>query len=278
MSQRLMKWDGHTHTKFCKHGHPDELNLYLDRAIEQGFTRYSVTEHPPLPDRWVDDEVLMAELAMDASELPAYIDYVLEHKKHYEGRLDVRLGLELDYLDGAVSFTRDFLAPWLPQLEDLIVSVHYLPGKGGMRCIDYKPSDFETNLLAYYGTMERVVDEYYNHVELAIQFAAGLPGDRRIGHINLIEKFRHALPAIDEAQIRGRLTRILPMLAKTGVGLDINAAGLRVATCGKVYVPDWFLLQALEAGVSCVFGSDAHKSEHAGAGWDVVAQTAAGAR
>lgn len=270
----MIKWDGHTHTKFCKHGNPDELSLYLDRAVEQGFSRYSVTEHPPLPDRWVDDDVLMAELAMDQSELPAYVEYVLEHKQRYEGKLDVRLGLELDYLDGATSFTRDFLAPYLSQLEDLIVSVHYLPGKGGMRCIDYKPSDFETNLLSHYGTMEQVVDEYYNHVERAIQFAAGLPCDKRIGHINLIEKFRLALPPIDEAQIRDRLERILPMLVKTGVGLDINTAGLRVATCGQVYVPDWFMQQAIEAGVPCVYGSDSHKSEHVSYGWDGIQQAA----
>ncbi len=264
----IMKWDGHTHTKFCKHGNPDELHQYLDRAIEQGFTRYSVTEHPPLPNRYIDDPVLMRELAMDSSELPAYIQYVREYKQRYAGRLDVRVGLELDYLDGATSFTNSFLAPVLPQIEDLIVSVHYLPGKGGMRCIDYKPSDFEENILSYYGTMERVVEQYYDHVERAIAFAATLPGDRRIGHINLIKKFQHALPAIDDAQIRSRLEKIMPMLVSTGVGLDVNTAGLRVATCGEAYVPAWYINQALGMGVTCVYGSDSHKSEHVGFGWD----------
>ncbi len=229
-----------------------------------------MTEHPPLPAAWVDDEVLMAELAMDLSELPAYMEYVTEHQKRYEGRLDVRLGLEVDYLDGAEAFTRSFLEPWLPQLEDVIVSVHYLEGKGGMRCIDYKPSDFETNLLSYYGTMERVVDEYFNHVERAIALAATLPGTRRIGHINLIKKFQKALPPIDEAQVRERLEAILPLLVKSGVGLDINTAGLRVATCGEVYVPDWLVRDALAAGVQCVYGSDSHKSEQVGFGWDAV--------
>ncbi|MDF2670760.1 MAG: histidinol phosphatase [Paenibacillus sp.] len=268
----ILRWDGHSHTKFCKHGHPDELHSYLDRAIELGFTRYSITEHPPLPHEYIDDLVLMRELAMDQSEVPDYIRYVSEYKKLYEGRLDVRLGLELDYLDGHASFTDQIVAPWLNVLEDLIVSVHYLPGKGGMRCIDYKPSDFETNILSYYGTMERVVDEYFDHVERAIAYAAALPGTKRIGHINLIKKFRNALPPIDEAQINARLEAILPQLISTGVGLDINTAGLRVATCGEAYVPDWYLRKALQAGVACVYGSDSHKPEHVGFGLDWLEQ------
>ncbi|HZG78183.1 MAG TPA: histidinol-phosphatase HisJ [Paenibacillus sp.] len=264
----MIKWDGHTHTQFCKHGSAAPLREYVARAAALGFERYTVTEHPPLPDGWIDDPVLTAELAMDRSELPDYLAEVAAVKREYEGRLDVTVGLEMDYLFESESFTEDVLSEAASSLEDVIVSVHYLPGRGGMRCVDYKPEDFQTNLLSYYGTMEKVVDAYYDHIEMAVAGAAGWTWRKRLGHVNLIEKFRTALPPIDEGQIRLRLERLLPRLVECGVGIDVNTAGLRKATCGKAYVPEWFMAACAARGVELVFGSDAHKPDEVGGGWD----------
>lgn len=267
-----MKWDGHTHTRFCYHGSSAEQELYLDRAVEQGFDRYTISEHPPLPEGWIVDPVLFEELAMPMEELPEYIAFAKEMKKRYDGKLEVTVGLEIDHLPGNYSFTEQILDQWGHELEDVVYSVHYLNGVGGMRCIDYTPDDFKVNLLEYYGSMEKVVDSYYDQVEEAIGRAAKLPMRKRIGHINLIEKFRLVLPQIEEDQIKQRLERIVPLLVQSKVGLDINTAGLRVGTCGKPYVPEWFLAECLNQGVDCVYGSDSHKPEHVGHGWDWYAE------
>lgn len=263
-----MKWDGHTHTRFCYHGSKAEQELYIDRAIELGFERYTISEHPPLPAGWIDDPPLMKELAMPVEELPVYMEFVKEIKQRYEGKIEITVGLELDYLAGRQDFTQQIVDEWQKDLEDVVYSVHYLPGVGGMRCIDYTPDDFQRNLIAYYGTMDTVVDTYYDHVEQAIAQAAQLPMRVRIGHINLIEKFSSALPPIDEALIKRRLEKILPLLEKTKVGIDVNTAGLRVGTCGKPYVPEWFLAECMKRGIACVYGSDSHKPEQVGLGWD----------
>jgi len=170
------KWDGHTHTEFCKHGSARPLREYAERAAALGFARYTVTEHPPLPANWVDDPALMRELAMDMEELPAYMKAVRAVKEEFAGRLDIRVGLEMDYLHENESFTAAVLAEAdRLGLEEAIVSVHYLPGRGGMRCVDYTPEDFRENLLSYYGSMERVTDVYFDHVELAVRSAAAWP-------------------------------------------------------------------------------------------------------
>ena len=267
-----MKWDGHTHTKFCYHGSDAAEELYIDRAIELGFERYTISEHPPLPAGYVVDERLMKELAMPVNELPLYMDYAKQIKTQYKGIIDVTVGLELDYLPGQLSFTEQIVDKWQQELEDVVYSVHYLPGVGGTRSIDFTTDDFKTHLLTYYGSMEKVVDEYYNHVEGAIEFAAKLPMRKRIGHINLIEKFSLQLPPIDESQVKKRLEAILPKLEQGNVGIDVNTAGLRVPTCGKPYVPEWFIQECLRRGIACVYGSDSHKPEHVGLGWDWFAQ------
>ncbi|MDQ6419727.1 histidinol-phosphatase HisJ [Paenibacillus sp. LHD-117] len=264
----MLKWDGHTHTRFCYHGSDAEQELYIERAIELGFERYTISEHPPLPAGWIDDRKLMDELAMPMEEMPEYLAYAKEMKRRYEGRIEIAVGLEIDYLPGAPEFTEQLLERWGGELEDVVYSVHYLPGIGGMRCIDFTPEDFRKNLLAHYGTMDRVANEYHDHVEEAIKLAAKLPMRKRIGHINLIEKFSKELPPIEETLIRRRLEGILPLLESTGVGIDVNTAGLRVPTCGKPYVPEWFLEECLRRGIACVYGSDSHKPEQVGFGYD----------
>ncbi|MFX3635324.1 MAG: histidinol-phosphatase HisJ [Candidatus Pristimantibacillus sp.] len=264
----LLKWDGHTHTKFCYHGSDAAEEQYIDRAIELGFERYTISEHPPLPEGWIDDVVLFNELAMPPEELALYMDYAKEMKQKYKGTIEITVGLELDHLPGRLDYTKHMVEEWQQDLEDVVYSVHYLPGAGGIRCVDFTVEYFREFILAHYGTMEKVVDEYYDQVEAAIAFAAELPMRTRIGHINLIEKFASALPAIDEPQIRRRLEAIIPLLVESKVGIDVNTAGLRVATCGKPYVPEWFLVECQKQGVEVVYGSDSHKPEHVGTGWD----------
>lgn len=264
----LLKWDGHTHTRFCYHGSGAELDEYVERAIRLGFERYSVTEHPPLPEGWVPNERLMAELAMPLSQLPAYIEYALAMKKRYEGRIELTVGLEMDYLDGSESFSDQLMKPYLDVLEDAVVSVHYLPGEGGMYCVDFTAEDMRRNLLPAYGSMDSLAEAYFDHMERAIAWAAKLPMRKRIGHPLLIRKFRTELPPIDETLLRRRLERVAGLLAESGVGLDVNTAGLRVATCGEAYAPEWFVRRCQAAGVQVVYGSDSHKPEQVGFGYE----------
>lgn len=263
-----MKWDGHTHTPYCYHGSDIAQEIYIDQAIKLGFQRYTLSEHSPLPSDWIDDIQLYKRLAMPRDQLSHYIQHARHFKLIYQGRIDVTVGLELDYLPGKVDYTDSILSDTHNDLEDFIFSVHYLPGVGGMRCIDYRVDYFKEHILAYYGTMEKVVDEYYNNVESAIEWVSQYTTRKRIGHINLIEKFKSALPEIDQKQIKDRLLQMIPLLIKHNVGLDVNTAGIRVETCGKPYVDDWFLIECKKQNIPCIYGSDAHKPDHLGIGWD----------
>lgn len=266
----MIKWDGHTHTQFCYHGNDAPLEQYVEQAIALGFTRYSVTEHPPLPANWVKDQSLFQELAMPEQQLEQYFAYVQQVKEKYQDRIEVTIGLELDYLHGRTDYTDEMVSKWGHLLEDVVYSVHYLPGQAGMYCIDFTAEDFSRNLLRYYGTMDTLVDTYFDHVELAIEHASTLNMRKRIGHLNLITKFAHKLPPISETLMKERLEQLLPLLQESDVGVDVNVAGLRVATCEQAYVPSWFIKQATALGIECVYGSDAHKPEQVGLFWEEV--------
>ncbi|WP_169083666.1 histidinol-phosphatase HisJ [Paenibacillus sp. PL91] len=268
-----LKWDGHTHTNFCRHGSSANMDLYLEQAVRLGFQRYTFSEHPPLPAGYIDDLPLMAQLAMKEEELPLYFEQARQAKARYEGRIEAAVGLELDFLPEDPDFALRLVDKYGEQLEDVVFSVHYLPGIGGNQCIDYTPETFQTKLIQYYGSMDKVAEEYYNHVEAAIEWASKLPCRKRIGHINLIEKFHLALPELDETLVKRRLNGILPKLEAAGAGVDVNTAGFRKPTCGKAYVPEWFILECLKRGIPLVYGSDSHKPDEVGAGWDWFERT-----
>ena len=46
--------DGHTHTEFCPHGSGEEVEKFIQKAIQFGFTEYSITEHNPLPKQFME--------------------------------------------------------------------------------------------------------------------------------------------------------------------------------------------------------------------------------
>lgn len=211
----------------------------------------------------------MNKLEMPADELESYFLMVERMKDVYQGTLDILSGLELDYLYGKESFTTKIVEQYQHRMDDAIVSVHFLPGRDGMYCIDWSSEDLTSNLLNYYGNMDNLIDCYYDHVELAIQFAATLPFKKvRIGHINLIQKFQRELPAFDMDKMNARLIRLLVLLKKTGVLVDVNTAGLRVPTCRAPYVPEWFISECIQNEIGLVFGSDAHKPSDVASGWN----------
>ncbi|HAV51829.1 MAG TPA: histidinol-phosphatase, partial [Leuconostoc mesenteroides] len=53
----MIKKDGHTHTQFSHHGMTEQLDMYIERAIDLGFTEYVVTEHAPLPQQFLEEFV-----------------------------------------------------------------------------------------------------------------------------------------------------------------------------------------------------------------------------
>src|SRR5690606_12508573 len=157
----MLKWDGHTHTQFCYHGSDAPLEDYVERAIALGFQRYTVTEHPSLPQGWVNDEALCHELGMPEHELEDYFKYVQAVKERYAGQIEITIGLELDYLHGNVEYTNQLVDQWGHLLEDVVYSVHYLPGEDGNYCVDFTAEDFQKHLLAYYGSIDMLVDLYF---------------------------------------------------------------------------------------------------------------------
>src|SRR3989442_7893593 len=85
--------DYHMHTPLCKHA-SGPMEAYVERGVELGLCEIGFSDHNPLP------RGLAANVRMREDELDYYVSRVLDLRFQYRGKIDVLLGLGIDYLDG----------------------------------------------------------------------------------------------------------------------------------------------------------------------------------
>src|SRR5262247_2926414 len=127
---------------------------------------------------------------MRREDFEAYLLHAEELKRRYADRIEIRVGLEVDYIPGFESEVREMLNRNGSQLDDALLSVHFLEGKGGWRCVDLSPEDFQDGLIDAYGSVEAVHRAYWAAVKLAVEADLGPRKPRRMSHLSLAHKFQ----------------------------------------------------------------------------------------
>lgn len=249
--------DGHVHSPFCPHGSPDQLEQYVEKGIELGLKGLTFTEHAPLPKHFVDP-VPTQDSAMSWEDLPLYFEEVQNLKKKYRNRFDIKLGLEVDYIEGYEEEITELLNDLGSSLDDAILSVHFLKKGADYYCIDYSPEEFERISLVF-GGVDAVHAEYYRTVKKSIKCELGPFKPKRIGHMTLANKFQKKFPPTNsfwEEQIH-----VLDLMKAKGYQLDYNSAGLSKPLCRETYPSADIIKIAASKQIPIVYGSDAHSSK-----------------
>jgi len=260
-----IKWDGHTHSELCPHGSGDQTEQMIKRAIELGFTHYSITEHAPLPDGLIANGQLQKELTLQSHQIEDYFYHVRELKQKYRSQIVIYSGLEVDYLPNHIDYTQDLLSQWNDYIDDWILSLHFLEGEDGTRCVDFTPEDFREGLIQYYGSTDEVHFAYWRAMEkmLTVEFkGVSLP---RIGHLGLINKFTLPLPL--ESSVMEEVDFFEPIFKRIqnrGLAIDVNIAGFHypLSKLGYLTTPMQYWCNLLD--LKMVYGSDAHSIKAVG--------------
>lgn len=255
-----MKSDRHVHTPYCPHGSKDSFNQYIERAIELGFSQLTFTEHAPLP-KGFEDPVPAKDSAMAWDSLEHYLHDLAQLKKEYKREISILSGLEVDYIVGFENQTTDLLNQIGDQLDDTILSVHFLQKDRAYYCLDYSPNHFG-EMTSIFGSTEEVYQLYYETVLNSIQADLGCFKPKRIGHMTLVHKFQQAYPC--NQSFKPILNQILDHIKVKGYQLDFNSAGLRKEYCQEVYPTNWVVAEAKKRKIPLIFGSDAHSSKEVG--------------
>ena len=87
-------------TRRCAGTAAGPVEAYVERAIQLGLREMGFSDHNPLPHGFG------ANVRMKESELDYYVNRILELRFNYRGRIDVLLGLEMDFVEGLESYPK----------------------------------------------------------------------------------------------------------------------------------------------------------------------------
>lgn len=241
-----MTIDLHTHHHRCGHASGD-LEAYVRAALERGLGVIGLSDHAPLLLAGAGDDPAPG-MHMPRSAWEGYLREASEIRRRYEGRIDVLVGVEADYLPGR----EDAYAALLddPRLDYVIGSVHYVDGLHVYDRSRWQRTDDVEGLDRRYAELVR---------------AAAATGRYDVmAHVDAM-KARAPRPVRDPGSTWGET---VDAIAAAGVAVEINTSGYRK---GDDPFPAWGLVERLHAaGVPLTFGSDAHDVGEVGFAWSRV--------
>lgn len=239
--------DYHTHHVRCGHAQ-GQVEEYIKQAIALGLSEIGISDHAPI--YWQDGNDPMPNIAMAKDELSAYVEEVLRLKEQYAGRIAVRLGLEVDYIEGAEVECAAMVAPY--PFDYLIGSVHYVHGRN---VYDAQRWHGLSDPMPIYA-------EYYRLLAKSAQ--CGLFDI--IAHSTAI--IAYAPKPIPQA-IEPLQDAALLAIRQADVCLEINTSGYR--KLGNEPFPSARMIAlARDLGIPLTFSSDAHRPNEVGYARDQV--------
>lgn len=261
--------DGHVHTPFCPHGTNDDFALYLEQAIRLGYSGLTFTEHAPLPHGFVDPTPTK-DSGMSYDFIFNYINNLKALKKEYQNYLEIKIGFEVDYIEGYEEETKHFLNEVGPYLDDSILSVHFLKRQNQYYCLDYSLDEFGNIIHHFDNSLNGVYQGYLNTLLLSIQSDLGTYKPRRLGHITLPTKFQKVYPL--PSLLKEEFLLLLGKIKEQNLTLDYNGAGVNKTYGGDPYPPEWLVNVAYKMEIPIIYGSDAHQAKDLGQGLQQLSQ------
>jgi histidinol-phosphatase (PHP family) len=169
--------------------------------------------------------------------------------------IDVRLGLEADFIPGQEETTRKNI---LRRDYDYIIgSVHFIDQWG------FDHPDFRNQF-----DQVSVDDVYHAYFKLVTAMVQSHMYDI-VGHMDLIKLWGHR----PSNHISSYITALLPAIKLSGMAVELNSAGLRKPV-QEVYPAQEIINIMFDLNIPITFGSDAHHPDQVGEDFAVLVQMA----
>lgn len=222
-------YESHMHTPLCKHasGYPED---YAAVAEQRGLRGIIVTCHNPTNDGWTP------HVRMSIDEFDDYVAMVDRARQSWAGRIDIRLGLESDYLPG--------VEPWLEELHRK-VAFHYILGSVHAALPAYQERYLNGDFLAFQCT-------YFEHLVMAAE--TGLFD--ALAHPDLVKIVEPAEWKLE--RVMDTIRHALDRIAKTGIAMELNTSGL-LKKLPEMSPGRSMLEEMYQRNIPVVLGADAHQ-------------------
>jgi histidinol-phosphatase (PHP family) len=243
--------DQHLHSKhsFDCHTEPEDN---VRAAIERGLAGLTFTEHfDTHPDEW-DDCVYDDD---------AYSATIRDLRDRFGRDIHVGKGIEVCYQPRRMDFILDFLSRH--RFDLVMLSVHYFRGVPVHLREHWEGLDVPAGVRAY-----------LENVREAARFCADLHRRRGrvfdvLGHLDMVKRYTQRFHGVyDVAPCAGLIEDILQACREADLVPEINTSSLRQGLDETMPNGDAVSAYARLGGRGMSLGSDAHRADAVGAGFD----------
>jgi histidinol-phosphatase (PHP family) len=223
----------------------------VEKAIKEGFHSLGFSSHAPVP--------FTNNFSIKNKEsLVQYTEMVRHLQQSHQGKLNVFLGLEIDYIPGLMPDFNVFND--ICRLDYAIGSVHLVKREGHDKLwfIDGpKPGVYDQGLAESFGNNIRMAVTAYwhqlNRMILEQEFDI-------IGHIDKIKMHNNGRYfSEDDDWYRKLVFETLELAKERGRIIEVNTRGLYKKRSKDYYPGVWLLKEIKEMGIPITLSSDAHK-------------------
>ena len=237
----------HTHSLYCDGS--NSLEEMVLSAIDNNFDSLGLSSHGP-----VNEET---DWNMKKDRVEEYIEEVNRLKEKYKDKIQIFLGMELDYIPG-MGFTELCLS-LIDRLDYYIGSVHYLGTfkNGIMWTVDYNIEELTRGLEeSFGGNIRKAVETYYETIsEMAESYQPPI-----IGHLDLFNKNNKDCILFDEREdwYVKAVKKCLDIIMSTSSIIEINTGGIARNNNKEQYPSKLLLKMIRDRNIPIMINSDAH--------------------
>jgi len=244
---KMIKYNLHTHSTYCDG--QNTIEEMIKGAVNYNFDIIGITSHGPLP--------FETDWTMKNKDLNKYFKEVEILKKKYQDKIDILIGLELDYLpDKKMDYVNKDI---FNKLDFWIGSNHFL-GKlesGEYWTVDYSIEEIEKGVEENFnGSMKEAVLKYYDYMESMVKSYE----PTILGHLDLIKKNneKNILFNEDSVWYKKRIEKLLNTLSKSKTVIEMNTGGKYRGYSEEYYPSRWILEEICSRKLPITINRDAH--------------------
>lgn len=245
-----MKVNYHTHSCFCDgRGKPEE---YVEYAINHGFTHLGFSGHAPVP--------FENDFAIRADCYQKYCNEIRSLKSEYAGRIDIHLGLEIDYIPGVLDDFSKFVNDG--GLEYFIGSVHLVNNPEGdpndLWFIDGSHQEVYDDGISriFHGDVRKAVTAFFHQNNRMIEEVK----PPVIGHFDkIVMHNRDRFFTYNEPWFQNLVNETVSLISEYGIICEINTRGLYKKRHSDFYPARDTIRRMNELDIPVMVSTDAHE-------------------